>query len=87
MLDNIVISKRQIVFGSDLNLIFDCKLETILKKKTLAKLIETNEDLNLCDIWSIQTPTPLKKMLHFLSESGFWFHSKKAKLYFDFRHT
>ena len=87
MLDNIVISKRQIVFGSDLNLIFDCKLETILKKKTLAKLIETNEDLNLCDIWSIRTPTPLKKMLHFSSESGFWFHSKKAKLYFDFRHT
>ena len=56
MLDDIEISNKQIVFCGDFNLIFDCKLETnggnpILKKKYLAKLIEINENLNLCDIW------------------------------------
>ena len=43
---------------SDFNLIFGCKLATnggnpVLKKKSLAKLIEINETLNLCDIWRI----------------------------------
>ena len=58
MLDDIEISNKQIVSGGDFNLMFDCKLETssgnpVLKKKSLAKLIEINESLNLCDIWRI----------------------------------
>ena len=60
----------------DFNLIIDCKLETnggnpVLKKKSLAKLIEINESLNLCDIWRIRPlppptppPPPQKKEKH-----------------------
>ena len=35
-------NKENVVFGGDFNLIFDCKFDgnTILKKKSLAKLIE-----------------------------------------------
>ena len=93
MLDDIEISNKQIVLGVDFHLIIDCKLETngrnpILKKKSLkslAKLIKINESLNLCDIWRIQKPP--KEMLHSSSESGFWFHSKKTRLFFCFKHT
>ena len=93
----IEISNKQIVFGGDFNLIFDCKLETnsgnpVLKKKFLAKLIEINESLNLCDIWRIHPPQhpsspPPKKILYISLESGFWFHSKKTRLFFPFKHT
>ena len=69
MLDDIEISNKQIVFGGDFNLILDCKLETndgnpVLKKKSLANLIEINESLNLCDIWRIRTPS--KNITHFI---------------------
>ena len=52
MLDNIEISNKEIVFEGDFSLIFDCKLETncrnqVLKKRSLAKLVEINEGLNL----------------------------------------
>ena len=55
MLNDIEISNKQIVLRGDFNLIFDCKLETnggnpVLKKKSIAKLIEINQTLNLCDI-------------------------------------
>ena len=58
MLENIDVSNKQIVLGDYFNLIFDCKLEKndgnpVLKKKSLAKLIEINESLNLRDIWKI----------------------------------
>ena len=52
-------NKKNIVFGGDFNLIFDCKLDAsggnpILKRKSLAKLIEIKETLCLCDIWRIR---------------------------------
>ena len=58
MLDDIEIPNTQIVFRGDCNLKFDCKLETnggnsVLKQKSPAKLIEINENLNLCDTWRI----------------------------------
>ena len=54
-------NKKNIVFGGDFNLIFDCKFDAsggnpILKKKSLAKLIEIKESLYLCDIWRIRNP-------------------------------
>ena len=55
------------------------------KKEASSKINWNNESLNLCDIWRIWSPP--KKMLHITSESGFWFHSKKAKLFFCFQHT
>ena len=64
MLDNIEISNKEIVFEGDFSLIFDCKLETncrnqVLKKRSLAKLVEINESLNPWDTWGI--PNPQKK--------------------------
>ena len=61
MLEDIEISNIQIVFRGDFNLIFDCRLETdggntVLKKKSLAKLIVISGSLNLCDIWRIRNP-------------------------------
>ena len=54
-------NKKYIVFGGDFNLIFDCEFDgsggsTILKKKSIAKLIEIKETLYLCDIWIIRNP-------------------------------
>ena len=55
------ISDKKIILGVDLNLVFDCNLQTcrgipVLKKKSLAKFIEIKESLNLCDIWRIRNP-------------------------------
>ena len=76
MLDDIEVSSKQIVFGGDFNLIFDCKLETnrgnpVLKKNSLAKLIEINEILNLCDIWRIRNPLNKRYTFHQNQVSGF----------------
>ena len=50
-----IITKKNIVFEGNFNLMFDCKLDPsggnpILKKKSLAKLIEIKETLYLCEI-------------------------------------
>ena len=76
MLDDIEISNKQIVFGGDFNLILDCKLETndgypVLKKKSLANLIEINESLNLYDIWRIRKPPKKHYTFHQNQASGF----------------
>ena len=57
----LIITIKKIVFGSDLNFIFDCMFDAsggnpVLKKTSLAKLIETKETLYLCDIWRIRNP-------------------------------
>ena len=55
-------NKKNIVFGGDFNLIFDCKFDasggnSILKKKSLAKLNEIKKTISiLCDIWRIRNP-------------------------------
>ena len=56
-----IITKKNIVFEGNFNLMFDCKLDTsggnpILKKKSLAKLIEIKETLYLCEICGIRNP-------------------------------
>ena len=53
-------NKKNVVFAGDFNLIY-CKLDAsggnpLLKKKSLAKLIEIKETLYLCDIWRIRNP-------------------------------
>ena len=57
-------NQKNIVFGGDFNLIFDCKfnasrLNPILKKKCPAKLIEIKGSLYSCDIWRIRSPNVL----------------------------
>ena len=55
------IINKNVILGGDFNLFFNTSLETqggnpILKKKSLAKLIEIKETLDLCDIWRIRNP-------------------------------
>ena len=56
MLNSILnIVNKNVILGGDFNLFFNTSLETqggnpILKKKSLAKLIEIKETLDLCDI-------------------------------------
>ena len=70
------ISDKKIILGGDLNLVFDCNLETcrgnsVLKKKYLAKFIEIKESLNLCDIWRIRNPKFRRYNLRQNHSSGF----------------
>ena len=56
-----MITEKNIVFGGDFNLIFDCTFDAsggkpILKKIYVAKLIEIKETLYLCHIWRIENP-------------------------------
>ena len=50
------VQNKNAVLGGHLNVIFDISLESLgwnlcLKKKSLAKLIQIKEKINLCDIW------------------------------------
>ena len=78
-------NKKYIVFGGDFNWIFDCKFgasgeNSILKKKSLAKLIEIKETVYLSDIWTIRNPnvrrfTFRQKHFYGLIERSFDFFS------------
>ena len=53
-----IIIQKNVVFGGNFSLIFDCKFDAsgrnpILKNKSLSKLIEIKETLYFCDIWRI----------------------------------
>ena len=69
-------NKKNIVFGGDFNLIFDCKFDAsggnpILTRKSLAKLIEIKETLYLCDIWRIRNPNVKRFTFRQNDVSGF----------------
>ena len=72
----LIITKKSIIFGGDFNLIFHCKFDAsrrnpLLKKKSLAKLIEIKEALYLCDIWRIRNPNVSRFMFWQNHVSGF----------------
>ena len=55
------IQNKNIIFGSDFNIIFDSFLDAqggnpILKKHTVAKTIQIKQRLSLVDIWRIRNP-------------------------------
>lgn len=68
----------------------DCKHErngrnTVLKRRSVAKLIKTNENLNLCYIWRLPPPPKQINKKHI---THFWLlHSKRTRLFFCFKHT
>ena len=52
---------KQIIIAGDFNLFFDSNLEargdkTILKEKSVARMVELKEEYDLCDIWGIRNP-------------------------------
>ena len=55
------IINKCVILGDDFNLFFHTSLKTqdgnpILKKTSLAKLIEIKENLDLCNIWRVRNP-------------------------------
>ena len=63
------IINKNVILGSDFSLFFNTSFETqggnpILKKKSLAKLIEVKETLDLCDIWRIRNPKSKRFTFH-----------------------
>ena len=56
-IDNI--NNKNVVFGGDFNMLFEAKSEAqggnpVLKKNSLAKLIQIKKKFNLCDVWRIR---------------------------------
>ena len=69
------IVNKNVIFGGDFNLFFNIFLKTeggnpILKKKSLAKLIEIKEILDLCNIWRIRNPKLKRFTFHQSHVSG-----------------
>ena len=59
MLINVKNINKNIILGGDFNMHFDSKLETksgkpVLKKQSIAKMVELLENFDLCDIWHIR---------------------------------
>ena len=55
------ILNKSVVVGGDFNVILNPSLDSdggkpVIKKKTIAKLIQITENLDLCDIWKIHNP-------------------------------
>ena len=55
------IQNKSFVLGGDFNVILNPSLDSeggkpVIKRKTIAKLIQITENLDLCDIWRIRNP-------------------------------
>ena len=55
------IQSKSAVLGGDFNVTLNPSLDSedgkpVIKKKTIAKLIQITENLDLCDIWRIHNP-------------------------------
>ena len=62
LLQNLDVSQnKRIIFADDFNIFFNSKLEAkggkpLLKRKSIAKLVEMKESLDICDICRIRNP-------------------------------
>ena len=55
------VQNKNVVLGGDFNVILNSSLvsegdKPVIKKRTIAKLIQITENLDLCDIWRIRNP-------------------------------
>ena len=69
------IINKNLILGGDFNLFFDTSLKTqdrnpILKKKSLAKLIEIKKTLDLYDIWRVRNTKSKRSIFHQNDVSG-----------------
>ena len=58
---------KRIIFAGDFNIFFNSKLEAkggkpLLKRKSITKLAEIKESLDICDIWRIRNPNTFTKI-------------------------
>ena len=77
------INNKSIVFGGDFNLFFEDKLvaqggNSALKKKSLVKLIQIKENIDLCDIWRIRNT----KGYTFRQQQSSGYTQKKLEYFF-----
>ena len=78
------INNKNIILGGDFNMHFDSKLEAkggkpVLKKQSIAKMVELLENFDLCDIWHIRN---LKKRRFAFRQNHFSGYIKKRLDYF-----
>ena len=64
------IQKKSVVLSGDFNEILNLSLDSeggkpVIKKKTIAKLIQITGNLDLCDIWRIRNPKRKQKTENF----------------------
>ena len=70
------IETKNIILGGDFNVFFNLSLEAsgenpVLKKKSIAKLIQLKEKFSLCDIWRIRNPKVKRFTFRQHHKSGF----------------
>ena len=70
------IETKNIILGGDFNVFFNLSLEAnggnpVLKKKSIAKLIQLKEKFSLCDIWRIRSPKVKRFTFRQHHKSGF----------------
>ena len=79
------INNKSILFGGDFNLFFKAKLELqggnpVLKKKSLAKLIQPKEKFDLCDVWRNRNPNT--KLYIFRLQYSFGYTQRRLDYFF-----
>ena len=70
------IETKNIILGGDFNVFFNLSLEAsggnpVLKKKSIAKLIQLKEKFSLCDIWRFRNPKVKRFTFRQHHKSGF----------------
>ena len=70
------IQNKSVVLGGDFNVILNPSLDSeggkpVIKKRTIAKLIQITENLDLCDIWSIRNPKSKRSTFRQHHSTGF----------------
>ena len=79
---------KRIIFAGDFNIFFNAKLEAkggkpLLKRKSITKLAEIKESLDICDIWRIRNPNTWNFTFRQNHSSGFIEHWLEYLLIFN----
>ena len=79
------IQNKSVVLGGDFNVILNPSLDSeggkpVIKKRTIAKLIQITENLDLCDIWRIRNPK--RKRFTFRQHHSTGFIQRRSNYFF-----
>ena len=80
------IQNKSVVLGGDFNVILNPSLDSeggkpVIKKRTIAKLIQITENLDLCDIWRIRNPK--RKRFTFRQHHSTGFIQRRLDYFFE----